>query len=289
MFYRQDIMEELGLQIPETWDDVYDLIPELQKRNLDFGLPWVQIAPGSFEVQPVNAAYAMFLFQTDGRFYRDDGREMALDEEQAIRAFERWSQFYSAYKLPIEYSLWQRLRTGEMPIGIGYFNLYNVLTVSAPELRGLWTFGPVPGTRQPDGTIERAVSSDVKAVMIVEQSDQPEEAWEYLKWWTSIDAQTGFGREMVTVLGPAGRWETANLEAFSRMSWPIDVIRSLNLQRESVRGVPEVPGGYFTGRHLENAFREVVFEGFSPRDTLLNYVDVMNEEIRSKRKEFGLD
>jgi len=289
MFYRMDVMEELELRIPETWDDVYELIPELQKRNLDFGLPWVQVAPGSFEVQPINPAFAMFLYQNDGRFYREGGREMALDEEAAIAAFQRWSQFYSAYKLPLEFSLWQRLRTGEMPIGIGYFNLYNVLTVSAPELRGLWTFGPVPGIRRTDGSVDRAVSSDVKAITIVSQSDQPEAAWEYLKWWTSADAQAAFGREMVSVLGPAGRWETANLEAFGRLSWPVDVINALNVQRESVRGIPEVPGGYFTGRHLENAFREVVFEGFNPRDTLLDYVEVMNEEIRSKRREFGLD
>lgn len=289
MFYRIDVMEELGLDIPQTWNDVYELIPELQKRNLDFGLPWVQVTPGSFEVQPINPAFAMFLYQNDGTFYREGGREMAIDQEEAIQAFQRWSQFYSAYKLPLEFSLWQRLRTGEMPIGIGYFNLYNVLTVSAPELRGLWTFGPVPGTRLPDGSIDRAVSSDVKGVTIVAQTDQPRAGWEYLRWWTSTQAQTAFGREMVTVLGPAGRWETANLEAFSRLSWPIDVINALEIQRESVRGIPEVPGGYFTGRHLENAFREVVFEGFNPRDTLLDYIEVMNEEIRSKRREFGLD
>jgi len=53
-------------------------------------------------------------------------------------------------------------------------------------------------------------------------------------------------------------------------------------------GVPEVPGSYFTGRHMDNAFREVVNEGEDTRETLYKYVKVINEEIDLKRDEFGL-
>ena len=53
-------------------------------------------------------------------------------------------------------------------------------------------------------------------------------------------------------------------------------------------GVPEVPGGYYTGRNLENAFRYVVNNNENPRQTLTDYILSINNEINRKRDEFGL-
>ena len=39
-----------------------------------------------------------------------------------------------------------RFRTGEMPIGIVDYTTYNMLTVMAPEIKGLWDFTMVPGS-----------------------------------------------------------------------------------------------------------------------------------------------
>jgi hypothetical protein len=62
----------------------------------------------------------------------------------------------------------------------------------------------------------------------------------------------------------------------------------LQRQWQWVKGVPEMPGGYFTGRHLDNAFRRVVLQGDDPRETVDKYVRFINDEITLKRKEFGL-
>ena len=43
MFVRTDIFEELGLSIPETWEELYKLIPTLQRSNMNIGLPKVTI------------------------------------------------------------------------------------------------------------------------------------------------------------------------------------------------------------------------------------------------------
>ena len=39
MFYRTDILAEKGLAVPQTWNDVARLIPDLQKEHMNFGLP----------------------------------------------------------------------------------------------------------------------------------------------------------------------------------------------------------------------------------------------------------
>ncbi len=115
-----------------------------------------------------------------------------------------------------------------------------------------------------------------------------EDAWEFMKWWTDKDAQLKYGREMEALMGPAARYPTANIEALSELPWPVKDYRNLDAQWEWVMGVPEVPGSYFTGRHMDNAFREVVNEGEDTRETLYKYVKVINEEIDLKRDEFGL-
>lgn len=39
MFYRKDIFVELGIDVPDTWDDFYDIIYSLQSNSLDIGFP----------------------------------------------------------------------------------------------------------------------------------------------------------------------------------------------------------------------------------------------------------
>ena len=43
MFYRTDIFEELGIEPPETWEDLYRIIPVLQRNNMEIGLPYQQM------------------------------------------------------------------------------------------------------------------------------------------------------------------------------------------------------------------------------------------------------
>lgn len=39
LFYRTDVLEKLGLEVPDTMDDVIDMLPELQMRGLNFYYP----------------------------------------------------------------------------------------------------------------------------------------------------------------------------------------------------------------------------------------------------------
>ena len=179
--------------------------------------------------------------------------------------------------------------SGEMPIGIAEYTTYNVLTAFAPEIRNQWTFTTVPGTVRDDGTLDKTVPSSIAASMILGATDKPREAWEFLKWWTSDTVQTTFGRRLETLLGETGRYPSANKAAMERMPWTVGEIKELSEQLQSVRGIPEVAGGYFTWRHLDNAFRAVLNDGADPRDTMLEYYRVINQEIRIKREEFNLD
>jgi ABC-type glycerol-3-phosphate transport system substrate-binding protein len=307
LFYRTDILNELNLEIPQTWDDVIKIIPELQKEHMNFGLPIseTQSSAGAGDVGTAAAGagslsahqgvipFLTFLYQQGGNVYLEDGVATDLDSELAVASFRRWTELYELYKLPLSYNAANRFRIGEIPILVAGYPLYNLLSVSAPEIRGRWDFTLVPGTLQADGTIDRTVpggSVDYGAASIImKDAHDPEAAWEFISWWTSTETQVRYGRELESLLGASARYPTANVEALRQLPWSVDEYEKLYAQWKAVRGVPEVPGGYMIGRHLDNAFRKVVYQQQDPRKTLLDYVRVINEEIKLKRAEFGLD
>lgn len=286
LFYRKDILDQLGLEPPKTWTDVYDMISVLHKNNLDFYLPLADTLNNANLVP--NATFAMLLYQNGGQFYTDDKKRSALDSEISMEVFKRWTQFYTNYKFPLMADFPNRFRTGEMPIGIADYTTYNLLTVLAPEIRNLWEFTTIPGTEQPDGTLKHDVASSTTAVIMLENSQNKEAAWEFMKWWTHEEIQIEFGREMEGLMGAAARYPTANIHALEQLPWPQKDYKNLEAQWQWVRGIPQVPGGYFTGRHLDNAFRKVVNGNENPREALNDYIIYINDEIEIKRREFNL-
>jgi ABC-type glycerol-3-phosphate transport system substrate-binding protein len=187
------------------------------------------------------------------------------------------------------YDFVNRFRTGEIPIAFTDFSMFNTLEVFAPEIRGLWEFGLLPGTAGPDGTVNHSASSWGMITMMFPNADDKEATWDFMKWWVSSDTQVRFGREMESIMGSAARYNTANVDAFGRLNWSAAQMDILNEQRSWTVGTPEVPGGYYVGRHIVNAARRVLYSREDTRETLLDYSREINEELERKRKEFGLE
>lgn len=286
MFYRTDILEELGIEVPQTWTEVIATIPLLLKRNMSFALP-VSV-PRADLIEAGTSAFYTMLLQNGGQIYKDGGAAADFDSEKGMEAFNQWTNLYVNYGLPQEYDFLTRFRSGESPIIVGNFANFNTLMVSAPEIKGLWSFTLVPGTVREDGSIDRSTPLSGVDCFIMKNSDNYEDSWEFLKWWTDAQTQVDFGKEMESILGESARYSTANVEGFSQIAWDNEFYEVLTEQMKWGRGIPQVPGGYFTGRHINNAFRKVVVSKEDMRETLLDYVYVINQELLGKRKEFGL-
>ena len=56
---------------------------------------------------------------------------------------------------------------------------------------------------------------------------------------------------------------------------------------EEIEEIPEVIGGYYTARGLDNAFRNVLFNAVNYREALLEQMDIINTELARKQKEFS--
>lgn len=301
MFYRKDVLEQLGLKVPDTWDELNAMFPTIQGNNMMIGIPSAagssSSAAGSTAVlsnSPDLSLYFSLLYQNGGEMYTPDATKSIIDEEAGVQAIKQYTEYFTDYGIPIFYDFVSRFRSGEMPIGISYYNIYNTLMVSAPEIKGLWDFTLIPGTEKVDENgntyIDRTDCIVGNASIMIKEEDEElkQMSWEFLKWWDSVDTQIRFGREMEALLGPSARYATANFDAFSQLAWSASDVKTLTEQWKQTRGIMEVPGGYYTGRHVTNAVRRIITYKEDPRETILDYVIQINDEITKKRKEFGM-
>ena len=289
MFYRKDILEELEIEVPQTWEDLINLLPTIQGNNMEVGIP----SPTNTTLPDISLYYTL-LYQNGTDIYNEKATGTIIDNEEGVNAFSFYTSFFVDYGMPTEYDFVSRFRSGQMPIGISSYSTYNTLVVSAPEIRGLWDFTLVPGTVRTDETgkeyVDRSVYSTGTCSMMIhtEDEEKKQRSWEFMKWWAQTDTQVRFGRELEALLGSSARYATANTEAFSQLAWSADDVEVLEEQWKSTVGFREVAGGYYTGRHIINAVRKVINEKQDPRETILDYAITINEELIKKRKEFGL-
>lgn len=329
LFYRKDILEQLGLEVPQTWDELIEILPTLQGNNLAVGIPYPALATAESDI---TTFYSM-VYQRGGKIYNNAGTKSIIDSEEGIAAFKQYTSFYNSYGLPQVFDFLSRFRTGEMPLGVQNYTAYNTLAVSAPEIRGLWDFTYLPGTLKADGTIDRSTIAGTTCTMMIKKgidlSDlatdekyanvsydsvyaqkiadeiapkvdektfkavmknetRMSDSWEFMKWWSSTETQVRFGRELEAVLGASGRLTTANVNALRQLPWRTSEIEVLEKSLDESVAVPEVPGSYYTPRHVVNGIRKVFNEKDDPRETLIDYTRKVNEEITRKRQEFNL-
>ena len=158
MFYRKDVLEELGLEIPNTWQELIEMLPTIQGNNMTIAIPTAAgssaTASASTSVAsnaPALSMYFSLLYQYGGDMSNEAGTRTVVNSEAGVQAFDDYVRYFNDYGTPTIYDFVSRFRSGEMPIGIASYSIYNTLMVSAPEIRGLWDFTLIPGTETTDG------------------------------------------------------------------------------------------------------------------------------------------
>lgn len=294
MFYRTDILEELKIdKPPETWDELIEDIPILQRSYLTVGLvqPTSNLSSSIFES---GDTFSMLVLQTGSNMYVDDLTKTTFDQKKIVDVFKKWTDFYNIYDFEQTYDPFTRFRTGEMPIIINNYTFFNQLTVSAPEIRGLWDFTHVPGTKEldengnPTGKINYAANSSSAGAVIFTKCVNKTEAWEFIKWFTSDSVMTSYGRTIEGQMGQMGRFDTANVNALAQLPWSSAEYDKISSQMSQTREIPIIPASYATTRHVKNAFRAVVNDAWNPRYALSSYNRDINAEIKRKNDDLAL-
>lgn len=274
MVYRKDIFTQLGLCIPNTWEEVYNkIIPVLNQNNMQFYVPFGK------------GGYDIFLFQNNGKYYKDDMKTTALDSSEAYQAFLDYTNLFSLYGIPKTANFYNRFRTGEMPIGIADYNTYMTLVAAAGDINGKWGMALIPGNENETGEINRSHSTlSAESCVIMQQSKNQDASWQFINWWTSDDVQQQYADRLESLLGISARWATANHNTFMNLSWNMEEKSIIEASFDDAVTIPVVMGGYYVGRHVTNALNRVVISNDKPRNSLEITVEDINRELKRRRE-----
>ncbi|MBU1141168.1 MAG: extracellular solute-binding protein, partial [Firmicutes bacterium] len=177
MFYRKDILDQLDLDVPNTWDDVLSMLPVLRRYGMSFYIPLSNTSSlKSFD------ATGPFINQFEGQIYAEDGLSAALDNENTIQAMTFMTDLYREYSMPYQVpSFFNSFRYSNIPIGIGDFGMYLQLMNAASDISGLWNIALIPGiehevlnpeTDVMETVINRSMSGAQQASVIFEKSNK---------------------------------------------------------------------------------------------------------------------
>ncbi len=277
MFMRSDVLDSFGFtEAPETWDELIEMLPALQRSYMGVGFG--------------HSVFGTLLVQNGMNYYNDNFTLTRFTEPTAIKCFEDWTEYYTKYSFEQSFDAFTRFRSGEYPIVTADYTFYNQLYMAAPEIRGVWEFDLIPGTVREDGTVDHSVTSASSGAIIFSKlnEEQRADAWEFIKWFVSTDVQSEYGRSLEALLGPLGRYATANVGAIEQLAWSKSDLDLILEQMQSTVEIDIIPSNYITGRNLMNAFRETVNHNKNPRDMLLWYNNDINDEIKRKHEELGI-
>ena len=291
MFIRTDIFDNMGLDYPQTWEDMYDVAQVLQRYNMTLGA-----AP----------SFANLLYQKGGDYFEYDEHgtptKVKFDEDVAVEAMVQHAEFFTKYGFPVSYDFTNRFRTGEMPIGIADYSVYVNLKYTAPEISGLWQMVPMPGTQKYDENGDPLIGEDgypvidrtqmdnsgIGSIMLSDCKDK-DAAWKFIEWWSGHETQTRYANDLEACLGISGRRATANLITLENIGWTKKELDILTAQFKNLKFIPIVPGNYYVTRGITNSQLGVINHGANARELMTEWTIKINDEILRKRNEFNLN
>ena len=285
MFYRKDILDALSISVPDSMEEVKLILPELQRRNMNFyfptaGMSGMKVFPGTLPL----------ILQSGGSIYADTVSDTTLDSDNSLKGFREMTELFTVYNMPTDVpspGFYQQFRDGTLPIGIADLATYNLLLNAAPELDSLWDIALFPGLTQADGSVARWTTGGAETMAIMSQTKMPQESWEFLKWWSSSEVQAEFGSLLQSTYGSEYIWPTANTAAFETLPLKSAHKKVIMDQMKWMTEAPWVLGTYMLERELSNAFISVVVDGVDARRALDTAVKRINRETYRKLEEFG--
>lgn len=278
IFYRTDIFKENGFSVPNTWDELYDLLNLMQNDGMQIGI-------GISE-----ETFYMFLLQSGTSFFNEELTATNLTNSESVSAFSKWTELFTKYGIPKSYDATNRFRAGQMPMVIADYSFYKTLVISAPEIQNSFAMAPIPGVLTETGIDRSQNCSSLSGAVVVKKDGRDyTDAMKFLDWLTSDSVQEKYSFNSEIRVGISARVQTANINVLEKISWSGDELDALKGQWEHIKKIPITPAQYYISRNMNNAFRKVVYQYENPRDVIYRYSSEIDEELLRKRAELGLE
>lgn len=282
LLYRTDILESLGLKVPDSMDDVRQMLPELKRRGLEFNNHVANLAARPY------AATMPYILQSGGTLFEPGSSYCQIDSEEVLSGLTYLTENFTIYDMEYEVlSFYQNFRSGKMPLGISDYGTFKLLINAAPEIADDWAIAPYPGITDEFGNVLRYTSGAAESSVIFSSAERAGDAWAFIDWWMSDEIQSEFAYTLQSTLGNEYLWNSANMEAIMDSPWSYDHKQVIQEQLKWTVEAPRVPGGYMIERELGNAVNYIVLDGMNVREAADDANKRINREIEKKLEEFN--
>ncbi len=279
MYYRQDILQNLGVEAPKTWLELGQVNTKLRASGKN----------SYYEFQGDNQAaylYYPLVWQRGIDIYNYEGDASNLGAKEAETAFIELTELYTKYGLVLETPILTTFPSGEIPICILQNWHYSVIERTAPHIAGKWAIAEIPGSINKEGIFDHTNTGKLLTWGIPESSKNKKEAWELIKFLSSKDFLIKF---MNKVYQSPEKWRLvfSSHEVLSSVPFPEDIKPILDACLNNCKLKKVVPGGYITDRYVAFAFNKVVLGNEDPKKALKDAAAESTREIQKKIKEFA--
>ena len=124
------------------------------------------------------------------------------------------------------------------------------------------------------------------SAIIMEDSDNKEAAWDFIKWWLSDETQSEFAQTLQSKYGSAYIWNSANVNAFAELAIPAEDRNVILEQWEHTMNIRHTPASYMLERSLSDAWYNVVNKHIPVRRALNEAAVNTQQELTIKLQEF---
>jgi multiple sugar transport system substrate-binding protein len=178
LFYREDLFQDYGLEVPTTWEEFADTAREVR-----------DVAPEGTSLTTFSAndagLFAGLSQQPGARWWTTEGEtwNVAIDDEATRRVADFWGGLVAEGAIdnkPMYTPAWnQALNTGEQIAWVSAVWAPGVLASSAPDTAGKWAAAPLP---QWEEGANATGSWGGSTTGVTNDSEHPEEAAEFATW-----------------------------------------------------------------------------------------------------------
>lgn len=278
--YRTDILAEMGLEIPVTWNEVYLIRPKLNANGREMAFHY-----GSPDYSSIWGAYTL-ITQHGGNFYKTDGFTSAMDEPESIRGFTEYVELYTKHKMPLSVTGITQFRSGELAMMIDGYWMYTNLLQSAPEIAGKWEAGLIPGTKRLDGTVNHGTFTGGTHFAIPTTTKNKQQAWDFIKWFLSSEIQRKYVDLIINRIPGSLMVPTSMAALYNLEGLPGNIAQVIHAQVDESVPVPYAPTQSVLHRFVAFAIQSCIQLGSDPEAEAKNAAIEMNKEMDRRKIEY---
>lgn len=177
LYYRADIFEEMGLEVPTTWDELNDVAAKLS-------------ADGKYRYAFSADTFhgAQWIYENGGSILNDDNTEAVFADPAAVEAIEQYAGMIedgsAYYWSPDEgWEVTPGLKDDRLAMFADGAYYMGIIKDAAPEMEGMWRVAPHPYSLEP-GSYQGGTG-----LVIPKASTNHEASWKFIEYAMTLDNQ----------------------------------------------------------------------------------------------------